>query len=121
MSPNIFIIQKQIEYTAKENSSKLCNDSAVLNLHHDNEVKEVVSSQPSITWYKSANQKIGIRTVYESWIIKWLYLMYFIVSEGLQVNFDNSRAMSALTFLLFKLNTLPPKKSSNFESTEAMV
>ena len=35
-------------------------------LHHDNDVKEVVSSQPSITWYKSANQKIGICTVYES-------------------------------------------------------
>ena len=66
MRPNIFIIQKQIEYTAKENSTKLCNDSGVLNLHHDNNVKEVVSSQPSITWYKSANQKIGIPTVYES-------------------------------------------------------
>ena len=30
----------------------------------------------------------------------------FIVSELMQVNPDNSRAMSALTFLLFKLNTL---------------
>ena len=30
----------------------------------------------------------------------------FIVSELVQVNPDNSRAMSALTFLLFKLNTL---------------
>ena len=30
----------------------------------------------------------------------------FIVSELVQVNSDNSRAMSALTFLLFKLNTL---------------
>ena len=29
---------------------------------------EVVSSQPSITWYKPAHQKIGIRTVYKSWI-----------------------------------------------------
>ena len=40
-------------------------------------VKVVVSSQPSITWYKSANQKIGIRTVYESWIINsdktWIF------------------------------------------------
>ena len=43
-----------------------CNDSGVLNLHHDNDVNEVVSSQPSTTWYKSANQQIGIRTVYES-------------------------------------------------------
>ena len=33
----------------------------------------------------------------------------FIVSERVQVNPDNSRAMSALTFLLFKLNT-PQKK-----------
>ena len=30
----------------------------------------------------------------------------FIVSERVQVNPDNSRAMRALTFLLFKLNTL---------------
>ena len=30
----------------------------------------------------------------------------FIVSERVLVNPDNSRAMSALTFLLFKLNTL---------------
>ena len=33
----------------------------------------------------------------------------FIVSERVQVNADNSRAMSALTFLLFKLNTLQTK------------
>ena len=33
----------------------------------------------------------------------------FIVSERVQVNPDNSRAMSALTFLLFKLNTLQVK------------
>ena len=46
--------------------SGVVNDSGVLNLHHDNDVKEVVSSQLSITWYKSANQKIGIRTVNES-------------------------------------------------------
>ena len=30
----------------------------------------------------------------------------FIVSERVQVNPDNSRTMSALTLLLFKLNTL---------------
>ena len=30
----------------------------------------------------------------------------FIVGERVQVNPDNSRAMSALTFLFFKLNTL---------------
>ena len=59
----------QIEYTANKNRQSLsqpkpwCNDSGVL--HHDNDVKEVVSSQPSVTWYKSTNQKIGIRTVYE--------------------------------------------------------
>ena len=33
----------------------------------------------------------------------------FIVSERMQVNPDNSRAMSTLTFLLFKLNTLETK------------
>ena len=35
-------------------------------VHHDNDIKEVVVSQPSITWYKSGNQKIGICTVWES-------------------------------------------------------
>ena len=35
-----------------------------------------------------------------------IYLHEFIVSERVQVNPDNSRAMSALTLLLFKLNTL---------------
>ena len=34
----------------------------------------------------------------------------FIVSERVQVNPDNSRAASALTFLLFKLNTLSQPK-----------
>ena len=43
-----------------------CDDSGMLNLHHDNDVKEVVLSQPSITCYKSAKQKIGIPTVYGS-------------------------------------------------------
>ena len=41
----------------------------MLNLHHDNDVKVVVSSQSSIMWYKLANQKIRILTVYESWIV----------------------------------------------------
>ena len=44
----------------------------------------------------------------------------FIVSEWEQVSPDNSRAVTALTFLLFKLNTLQ-KYSSKFESAEAMV
>ena len=66
----------QIEYTANKNSQTLsqpkpwCNDSGVLNFHHgyyiSNDVKEVVSSQPGVTGYKSTNQKIGICTVYES-------------------------------------------------------
>ena len=67
---NIFIIQ--LEYNANKNLQTLsqpkpwCNDSGVLNLpHQDNDVKEVVSSQPSVTWYKSTNQKFTIRTVYE--------------------------------------------------------
>ena len=34
-----------------------------------------------------------------------IHCSLFIVSERVQVNPDNSRAMSALTFLLFKLNT----------------
>ena len=42
----------------------------------------------------------------------------FTCTSSLTMN-DNSRAMSALTFLLFKLNTLQ-KNPSNFESTKAM-
>ena len=67
---NIFIIQ--IEYTANKNLQTLseprpwCNDSGAQFtprlLHHNNDIK-VVSSQPSVTWYKSTNQKIGIATV----------------------------------------------------------
>ena len=59
-------MQKKIFQTLSQ-PKPWCNDSDVLNLHrrHDN-VKKVVSSQPSITWYKLANQKIGVRTVYES-------------------------------------------------------
>ena len=34
----------------------------------------------------------------------------FIVSELVEVNPDNSQAMSVVTFLLFKLNTLQKKK-----------
>ena len=45
----------------------------------------------------------------------------FIVSERGQVIPNNSRAMRALTFLLFKLHTLQKKKLSTFESAEAMV
>ena len=43
----------------------------------------------------------------------------FIVSERVQVNPDNSRAMRASTFLLFKLNTLH-KEIVKFESVEAI-
>ena len=45
----------------------------------------------------------------------------FIVSERVQVSPDNSCTMSALIFLLFKLNTLIEKTSSKFESSKAMV
>ena len=44
----------------------------------------------------------------------------FIVSEQVQVNPNNSRAMNALTFLLFNLNTLQTK-IFKLESAEAMV
>ena len=40
---------------------------------------------------------------------KFIENFSFIVSELVQVNPDHSRAMSALTFLLFKLNTLQTK------------
>ena len=52
------------------------------------------------------NEKFQYRTRPPSAIFK---NFKFIVSERVQVNSDNSRAMSALTFLLFKLNTLQAK------------
>ena len=48
-------------------------------------------------------EKLQYRTRPPNAVLK---IFEFIVSERLQVNPDNSRAMSALTFLLFKLNTL---------------
>ena len=63
------------------------------------------------------NEKFQYRTRPPSAVLK---NFEFIISERVQVNPDNSRAMSALTFLLFKLNTLQ-QKSSNFESAKAMV
>ena len=52
------------------------------------------------------NEKFQYRTRPLSAVLK---NFEFIVSERVQVNPDNSRAMSALTFLLFKLNTLQAK------------
>ena len=49
------------------------------------------------------NEKFQYRTRPPSAVLK---NFKFIVSERVQVNPDNSRAMSVLTFLLFKLNTL---------------
>ena len=65
----------RLTHSASEISGFTCTSSLTMNeklqysienLHHDNDVTEVVSSYPSITWYKSANEKIGIRTVYET-------------------------------------------------------
>ena len=52
------------------------------------------------------NEKFQYRTRPPSAVLK---IFEFIVSERVQVNPDNSRAMSALTFSLFKLNTLEAK------------
>ena len=52
------------------------------------------------------NEKFQYRTRPPSALLK---NFEFIVSERVQVNPNNSRAMSALTFLLFKLNTVQAK------------
>ena len=50
-------------------------------IHHDNDVKEVVSSQ--IRWYRSANHKIVIRTVYAScYIYIYLFIYLFIIWQA---------------------------------------
>ena len=63
----------RLTHSASELSGFTCTSSLTeftpRLLHYDNDVKEVVSSRPSVTLYKSTNKKIGIRTVYESWII----------------------------------------------------
>ena len=51
------------------------------------------------------NEKFQYRTRRPREVFK----ISFIVIERVQVNPDNSRAMSALTFLLFKLNILQTK------------
>ena len=64
----------------------VCVEFTTRLLHHDNDVEEVVSSQLSIMWYKSANQKIVIPTEYESWIIIPIIIhsKYFPVSDWLK-------------------------------------
>ena len=52
------------------------------------------------------NSKFQYRTRPPSAVLK---NSEFIVSERVQINPDNSRAMSVLTVLLFKLNTLQAK------------
>ena len=52
------------------------------------------------------NEKFQYRTRPLSAVLK---NFEFIVSERVQVNPDNSRATSALTFLLYKLNSLQAK------------
>ena len=73
-----------------------CKGGGVLNLHHDNDVKEVVSSQPSVTWYKSTNQKIRIRTVCEILIIKDINQFSPLLFT---LNFFSLANLRALTFL----------------------
>ena len=62
-------LQKKTRQSFSQSKS-WCNDSGVLSSHHGYYTTimtlEVVSSQPSITWYKSTKQKIGILKVYES-------------------------------------------------------
>ena len=52
------------------------------------------------------NEKFQYRTRPPSAVLK---NFEFIVSARVQVNLDNSRAMSALTFLLFNFHTLQAK------------
>ena len=54
------------------------------------------------------NEKFQYRTRPPSAVLK---KFKFIVSERVQVNPDNSRAMSALTFLLFKIEYTASKNS----------
>ena len=51
----------------------------------------------------------GIFSISQKVALSGIENFKFIVSERVQVNPDNSQAMSALTFLLFKLNTLQTK------------
>ena len=44
-----FIVSKRVQINLDNSRAMTALHSGVLNLHHDNDVKEVVSSQPSIT------------------------------------------------------------------------
>ena len=68
----------------------------------------LVSELSGITCTSSLtmNEKFQYRTRLPSVVLK---IFDFIISERVQVNPDNSRAMSALTFLLLKLNKLQAK------------
>ena len=59
----------------------------------------------AIYWHKFTNKEWEISILHEAASCGTEYFE-LIVSEWVQGNPDNSRAMSVLTFLLFKLNTL---------------
>ena len=59
--------------------------------------------------YKSTNNELEISIPYEA-AECGIENFEFIVSEQVQVNPENSEGTTALTFLLFKLNTLQKKK-----------
>ena len=63
-----------------------CKDSGVLNLHHGYYTTIMKSRRlfhhNSVTWHKSTNQKIRIRTVYEIWIIRYLLVRLSIMSTA---------------------------------------
>ena len=48
-----------------ENFEVIVSERVQVNPDNSRVMSELTFLQPGITWYKSANQKLGIRTVYE--------------------------------------------------------
>ena len=80
----------------------ICSKQIIYRLTHSASELSGFTCTSSLTM----NEKFQYRTRPPSAVLK---NFKFIVSERVQVNPDNSRAMSVLTFLLFKLNTLQAK------------
>ena len=80
----------------------ICSKQIIYRLTHSASELSGFTCTSSLTM----DEKFQYRTRPPSAVLK---NFKFIVSERVQVNPDNSRAMSVLTFLLFKLNTLQAK------------
>ena len=104
LSWKIYRYIKMYQHPTTTHTSYVCNALGLYNYRLTHSASEL--SEFTCTSSLTMNEKFQYRTRPPRAVLK---NFEFIVSERVQVNPDNSRAMSALTFLLFKLNTLQAK------------